>query len=353
MLCLAACSGRSEVPELTARRRALTAWETGRTALDAGDASAARLAFTEALDHRPSDPLLLAWRAQAEAGEGDLEHAIATLEVVLSREPKMAEARYNLACYQARSGLLDEAGESLQRALADGAGDPRDVLEDPDFQPHLAHAALAFLPKAALDVAVTGPQGSVFVGSEATVRLSVQARRLGRMELSAPEVEGPVSLAKVDERIETVDGGDRRHTVSWSLRVDGAGQAEVGPFEVRVDRRVAAAKGFTLDALAPPGHTPPAAATVRLEVPSEVARRDSDGIPTAPAVWRSGQRLAVWTGPHDRIEPAGTDEPGVRWRHFEGRDLRWVLHTWTAPALPTRVRVVRGGDVVLDEAVER
>jgi hypothetical protein len=351
LACCLACSAPSGAPELTARRHALEAWERGRAALDAGDGPAALAAFQEALDHRPGDPLLLAWRGQAEAARGDLDAAIRTLQVVLSREPKMAEARYNLACYQARAGQLDAAGESLQQALADGAADPRDVLEDPDFAPHLRHAALAFLPDAPLDVAVSGPSGSVFLGSEAPIRLTVRGRRLEQLQVTSPPVVGPFELVKVEERHRTTEGGDHERTITWYLSVTGAGHLDVGPFEVRSERRAATALGLSVAALAPPGHVAPEGSTTRLEVPSVLASHGGGDL-QSPAAWAADGRLVVRAGPDDRVVADGAAGPGVRWQHFQGRDLDWALTTWPAPTSPQPVRVLRRGKVVLDVVVK-
>ena len=73
-LLLWACGGGS--PELAAERRAIEAFEAGQAALEAGDAKGAVEAFDRALDDAPGDGLLLGWKAQAVAAQGDLSSAL-------------------------------------------------------------------------------------------------------------------------------------------------------------------------------------------------------------------------------------------------------------------------------------
>src|SRR5690606_6659298 len=135
LLALLACERPD--PELVQQKRALNAWRDGKEHLEQGEAAEAAADFEKALEERPGDPLLQAWLAQALAEQGELDRAIAVLDGVLAEHPDFAEARYNRASYLARSGDPEAAAADLRRALDDGARQPRDVLEDPDFQRYL------------------------------------------------------------------------------------------------------------------------------------------------------------------------------------------------------------------------
>lgn len=348
LLILGACSSRPEPDaRLVSERKALDAWQTGRDHLQAGRASEARAAFSTALEHQPADPLLLAWRARAEAADGDPRAAILTLDTVLGQTPDFAEARYNRAAYHARAGDLDRAADDLRRALAAGARDPREVLLDPDFVPHLDAPALAFLPRAPLDVSLKGPGGSVFVGSAATVRLQVTGLRLSDLRVSAPTLSGPFRLSRVEERLESLAGGDERLTLTWTLRVLGAGQATLGPFEVRSGPRTATSEADTLLTLAPEGHTVPDPVTVSFWRPSA---RLGDHQPTGEeplAVWRASDGLFVLSPPSARVRRTDVDDAtAIHATYLQDRQERWQLHAWPeAPATAT-VEVRRGGKVL-------
>lgn len=349
-LMLTGCWGGGPDPDLVSRRQALDAWERGVAAIEAGDGGAAEQAFVEAQRHRPGDPLLRAWQARAQAEDGQIERAIETLDHVLEAAPTFAEARYNRAAWLARAGRVEEAGPELARALEDGGIDPREVLEDVDFQPHLGHPALAFLPDAPLDVQVEAPDGPVFLGSEAPVRVQVRGRQLEGLQVVWPAVQGPARVSKAVERWDTEDG-DTIVEVTWYVSARGAGQITLGPARVAAGDRVVEGEVVTLVTLAPPEHEPPADSLLDLRLPSAVSSTAPEPLP-APIAWREGPVVHVRVGPGERVEVAGTDTIPSRWQRFDERDLTFTVWTWNPAPPTTTAKLSRGGKVLRDGVVE-
>ena len=207
---------------------ALDAWRQGAERLEQGDHAGAREAFRKGLAQREDDTLLLAWDARAAAVGGDLDGAIRQSRRVLKGDPDFAQVRYNLAAYLARTGALDEAGAELRVALELGARPSRDVLQDPDFQPHLRHPAFAFLPVAGLVVAVEHPSGPVFWGSQAIITLRISGVGGHPVMVDAPTATGPIELVGVvEDRIRSTDG--YAVDLRWRFKVLGAGWGDLGP----------------------------------------------------------------------------------------------------------------------------
>jgi hypothetical protein len=246
-----ACTSTTNV-ELHAQRRALDAWSDGQAAAEAGRHGEARQAFERALSARPGDPILLAWRAQAEAADGEPETAIATLDRVLDAQPDFAEARYQRAAYLARTGRPAEAGPDLRRALEDGAGSPRLARSDPDFRPFVDHDAFSFLPDSSLLVGIEPLPERAFRGSEvpvvATVRDLVDPAALRVEGL----VRGPIDLRR---SVEDWRKGPEGTTVSlrWDLVLTGVGPVVVGPMSFRVDGEQHTSGAATMQAVGPEG----------------------------------------------------------------------------------------------------
>jgi len=248
---LGACSSPGNV-ELRAQRQALDAWEEGEAALAAGRASDAREAFGRGLEARPSDPILLAWRAQAEASDGDLEGAVATLDAVLEAQGDFAEARYHRAALLARIGRPEEAGPDLRRAIEDGASSARQARADPDFRPFVDHDAFGFLPDSSLLVVVEPLPERAFRGSEVPVIATVR-------DLADPDaldvqglVRGPVDLRRsVEDRRRGPDGTTVH--LRWDLVLAGTGPVSVGPLSFRVEGEQHTTVASTVQAVGPEG----------------------------------------------------------------------------------------------------
>ena len=90
-------------------------YSLGRLYRRTGDAAKAIDAFVRVVDQNPSSAQGRLSLARAYAAADDLENAIATLEVIVDDEPRVAST---LAQYQERAGLLTEAAQSYTRALA-------------------------------------------------------------------------------------------------------------------------------------------------------------------------------------------------------------------------------------------
>lgn len=338
---LLACGGSE--PELASRKEALELWRQGKERLEEGKAREAEERFSRALDVRPKDPVLQSWQAHALARQGKLEEAVAVLDVVLARYPNFAEARYNRAAYLARLGDLDASAADLKRALRDGARRSREVLDDPDFQPHLDHPAFSFLPDQALSVAVDAPDGPLFAGSQAQVRLRVLGTEGAPVQVTAAEASGPIRLsAATEDEIATSEGPGRELT--WTFEVAGPGSIRLGPLKVRAGGHEADAGTVTIEAVAQPGRTTPDVPPLTLQTPTEVGGE----LALPSATWSDGA-LLVKTAHADRVvvEPAPTALPS----QWELRDLgrtQWVVYRYALPARPERVRILRGGRAILD-----
>jgi tetratricopeptide (TPR) repeat protein len=86
----------------------------GRLYLRTGEVMKAVDAFTRVVNQNPGSVQGRLSLAQAQAAAGDVEAAIATLDVIVGEEPRVAST---LAQYQEQAGLLKEAVESYTQAL--------------------------------------------------------------------------------------------------------------------------------------------------------------------------------------------------------------------------------------------
>jgi len=345
LLALLACERPD--PELVQQKRALNAWRDGKEHLEQGEAAEAAADFEKALEERPGDPLLQAWLAQALAEQGELDRAIAVLDGVLAEHPDFAEARYNRASYLARSGDPEAAAADLRRALDDGARQPRDVLEDPDFQRYLDHPAFTFLPRQALVVAVDPPAGPAFMGGQVDVRLQVLGTDDDVVSIEAEETSGPVRLLRVVENLIQSTEGPGRELV-FTFEVLGPGDVSLGPLRISAGAHEAWVAPVEFEAVAAKGKKgPKSVAPVVLTTASQVGA--AHALPSA--TWVGGRHLIVKAQPGDRVEIE--PDPGVPQRVWELRELgrpRWTLQRWELTSAPERVRVVREGKAVLDGA---
>ncbi|MFT4626017.1 MAG: hypothetical protein ACI8PZ_004688 [Myxococcota bacterium] len=330
-------------PDLVAARMASEAWKRGVGHLDEGAPAEASAEFEQGLAARPGDVLLLAWRARAEAEAGRLDDAIATMDLVLAARRDFSEARYNRAAYLARAGRLDEAGRDLRMALDGGVTRPEDVLADPDFQRHLDHPALAFLPRQALKLLIESRKDSAFLASEVPVRLLVVGNDDAPVQLELTEISGPAEIVKVVQN--TVQSTDGLSTeLVWTLRITGAGSIRLGPWQVSSAGRGASHPGIAFEAVAPPDHVgsvPPLSGP--LPVPEAIAGGHED-----LDVWRAVDRTWVRTLPGDRVDPS---PPAVVLERREGPRTSWLAHGFDTTAPGGRLTVSRGGRTVVDDVL--
>ncbi len=335
-------------PEVAAQRDALARWEAGVASLDAGDAVAARAAFQEARALQPRSTLLVAWEAEAAAAAGDLDGAIALLEGAVAASPGLASARYNLAAYLARQGDVKRAAAELKRALDDGAAQPRDVLDDPDFASYLSDDAFDFLPVEPLAVVVEVSEPLVFWGSDLRLRLRIRGADGPFVSVTPERAVGPLRLLTVVEDVVPSTDGPI-HDITWTLRAVGEGPVEIGPLHVWAGRHRALVDGVVAEAKAPPeradpGPLPP----LRLSTPRELAARAE--VPSARVIEHG---LTVLSAPGDRVDvaaPEGSLEGMIRYELRERSVPTWVLRLYPDAAAATRVTITRAGEVVLDAA---
>ena len=89
-------------------------YSLGRLYLRAGEPAKAVDAFIRVVDENPASAQGRLSLARAYAASDDIGNAIATLEIIVDDEPRVAST---LARYQERAGLLKEAAQSYSRAL--------------------------------------------------------------------------------------------------------------------------------------------------------------------------------------------------------------------------------------------
>lgn len=302
---LLACFGPAEPPPgVVQAGAALQAWSRGHEAQLRGDVATARQAYTEALQVRPNDPLLLSWLAALEAGEGELARAVGLLDRALEASPAFGVARYNRAAYKARLGDAEGAAADLELALGAGASSPRRALRDPDFAAVLAHPAFSFLPEAPLTALLEVPAELAFLGSRVQVVATIEGGEPAGLGVTLPAV-GPVSLVRVEEEVVAGDDDDPVHTLRWTLLVQGAGEVSVGPLRVIAGELRAEAPAATFPTSAPASHRGPDPATLALWTPSA---RLGDRL--SPSVWQEEGRTWVALGGEERVEvrPRGAPE---------------------------------------------
>lgn len=350
-----ACSSRPD-PALAPLHDAVVAWDEGIALLDKGDAAGARERFAIARTHRPGDVLLAAWEAKALADLGQLDEAIARMDDVLAAAPGFAEARYNRAAWRVRRGdHLEEGGvteiaDELHRAIAEGAASSRAVLDDPDFAELVGRPEFDFLPEEPLTVAVEAPEGTVFWGSEFAVRFRIAGAGDGPIGVTAENVQGPLQLVSViDDRNPSTQGTFR--DLTWTFRVLGAGDVLLGPFHAWTGDLRTVIDPISLTAAAPEGKVAPdPLPAYDFQTPSERAGRA-----LAPSARVDDDGLSIMYVPGDRvvIDPPLAGEP-VRYELRERSRTRWTLdHYRGAGTDGVRVKVMRGGYAVFDEAVAR
>jgi hypothetical protein len=326
-------------PELVTSARAVEAWEEGRKKLEAQDPKGALVHFQEAAELRPS-PLLDAWQAQAMAAAGELEGAVALLDKALIARPKFAQARYNRAAYLVRLGRLPEAAQDLKLALEDGARKPLEVLEDPDFVPHLEHEAFAFLPSEQLVVTVEAPPPTAFWGAEVVLGLTVSGLLRPELTIESAAGEGPIELVSVtEEPLVTGEGAQVRLEYRW--RVVGAGPIVLGPVVFGSGKSRVTAEAVRVAAEAPPDKLPPQVEPVAFPLPSRYATQ----VPLGTASKLDGV-LVVHVGQGDRIVTEPSLGPAARCEVRQGEAATAVLHRYRAGLQVSRVRIVASDGTV-------
>ncbi len=173
--------------QLAPLKTALDAYTRGKAALDAGHPDEAIEAFAAARKGDPESPVLALWEARARAEGGDVAAAEALATDVLREHPDAGLVWYNRAAWRVRLGHPDAAAEDLRRAITLGAASPYQAAIDPDFLPVLGTEPFAaVLPPTPALIQVVGPAGSVFVGSDVVVEVTMASAPEVGLELERP-----------------------------------------------------------------------------------------------------------------------------------------------------------------------
>lgn len=333
------CCCRAVDDDLATQREALDLWRHGVDILEEDPAQAA-LAFRDARIALPVNPVLLTWEARALADSGDLVRARAALDLALERDPSFGVARYNRAAYACRAGEYEAAARDLRRVLEDGVVSARQVVQDPDFAPHLMEDAFEFLPVTALQVSVEAPTGTLFWGTEFSVRLRVVGASVGPLSLTAEAVSGPIQLVRMVEDTSPSTSGAVRD-LTWTFRITGAGDVRLGPFQLWSGERRVSLQPVELVAAAPPhrSHAPDPPFS-DMSTAGELLAGHVVG-----DVWRVGDEVRVATGPSGGlIRPP--DRYAVVFEVRDHNDTEFVLTRIHAGPEPLTV-VVDGVSITL------
>lgn len=301
LLAVVACGAPAPGPEpvdphLRSLGDAVSAWQVGADLLAKGDAEGARAALGRALAARPDDALLVLWMARAEAAAGDADGALKRVDALVVRSPDYPLARWWRATARARRDDAAGAAEDLKAAIEAGVITPRRAMRDADLARVLGRPELSFLPPAAMEAAVQVPSQLGFVGSEVDVKLDVLGAEDGPLDV-AGAASGPVELVRVIEDSAVDAAGDGTRTVSWTLRVLGAGDATLGPLVVRQGGLSVTVPVGRWSNAAPPGRPPVPATQTNLRTPSSVL-----GAHVAPDAWREGSGAWIASPPGAHVE---------------------------------------------------
>lgn len=322
-------------PAVLSSAAAVGAFERGKALLST-DPAAALTAFDEALEARPGDVLLDAWRARALADAGKLEEAIAVLDEVLRRRSDFADARYNRAAYLMRHGKVDDAAVDLRVLLDAKAATPRQIMRDADIRPHLGTAALSFLPEASLAATLEVPHKPPFMSSEFDVVLRVEGAFEGPLSIEG-DVVGPVEIVRVVEDDDARDDGDRDRVVTWTFVVTGAGEATIGPLTIGQQGEEVVVAKVSVPFLTPEG----VASNTRrcgLATPA-AASADHD----APSAWTFGTTSWVSAPPDSTVVTTPTLPMSQPW--VLRRDGEPVTELVQVRGTPTSVTIRQRGEV--------
>lgn len=214
-------------------------YDRGHAAFEAGQFDKAAAEFSEALASDPGSPVLMLWTARSLAAGGQVAEAEALATRVIEAHPSSGLAWYNRASWRSRQGHHAAAAADLQRALELGAASRFEAAADRDFGNVLGDPAYArILPPSPIVVQARGPSGSVFVGSDVEIELTVLAApglafTVTRGGLD-PGCLSPRSI--VEERV--VESGAEKRTLRLRFRAVAACAGELGPFIVRTSAPV-------------------------------------------------------------------------------------------------------------------
>jgi hypothetical protein len=223
---LLACSD----PELDPFRAALSDYDRGQVAVEAGDWGAAAVAFESGLAEHPGSPALHLWLAHAQAEGGDLDAARGTLDQGVARASGDVDLRYNRAAYAARAQDLEAAAKDLRYLYARELLDPFVAGEDEDFRTlGVIPRFVGLAPTPRVELAGDGPLGVVLRGEELTAALTLRSRTGHPISVRAPATDGRlVHQQTIEDVVGEGEGWTmRRLSVTWEARAEGAGAGDV------------------------------------------------------------------------------------------------------------------------------
>lgn len=332
MLWLLACT-QPEPPLKTS----LDLYAQGLEMLEAGEPAQAAERFEAARALSPQSAELLVWEAKALADSGELAGAILLLDRAIALRPGLLEGWYNRACYKARAGDLEGAGQDLRHALRSPELDPLVVALDPDLAPLRADPANAeWIPMPELGLSMRVPEAPAFLGSEieAVLRLergADQGLSLRRVGEGSPLLR---PVAWIEERSTQAPG---QLGLRLRAQVMGAGEASFGPFKVSASGLEETLEAQSVRLLAPQSHTPPDQIWAGpLQAPSEL-------LSLTTGAQRIGEWVVVSHAPGDTLQWQATEQLSLELRE-DGR----IQAIGVVGRLPTgeRVQVMRGSRLV-------
>ncbi len=238
--------------------QSLDLFSQGKAHLEAGRPAQAEESFAQASAVDPQSAELWIWQAKALAEQGKLPGAIEALDRAVALRPGLVEGWYNRACYKARAGDLEGAKQDLQQALRSPELDRILVARDPDLAPLRKDPANAgWIPLPKLEVRASAPTEPAFLGAE--IELSVT---LGDGGQQGWQVRGgPESplLQPVQWLEETSAESPGQRRLRLRYKVQGGGEAQLGPWTVRAGGLESTVETGPLTLLAPKSHQAPVA----------------------------------------------------------------------------------------------
>jgi hypothetical protein len=218
-------------PALAPYQEALSAYDRGVAALEAGEPEKAIAAFAKAQASDPRNPLLKLWQAKALAKAERFEEADAMLTGLIKEQPDIGIAWYNRASYRVRAGRLMESAQDLQKAIELKVCSSLEAARDPDFAPHRkAPEFRGILPETLIVANIKGPEGSLFVGSRFELELQVLSLPDEPLKLQMPDPHCLVLSRIIEDRHEEKGALQRRILLSFTASQPCS--APLGPFAV-------------------------------------------------------------------------------------------------------------------------
>ncbi len=275
-------------PAMAPYREALSEWEEGKAALEAGKSEDALSRFAAARTKDPHSASLRLWEAKALAAAGRYAEADTKVTELIRDQPDLGVAWYNRAAWRVRAGRPLEAAQDLQKALELGEGSRLQAAADPDFVAVRTRPEFAsFLPDRTLLVELKGPEGAVFVQS----RLELVLRLV-----SLPGVdptfrrEGPdpacLRLERVvEDRTETP--GEWLRTITFTMLALRRCDAKIGPFRLQYGEEEILLDPVGIVVEAPASYAEPVPAPplpVLLPLPGSAALTGFEKRPAGPGV---------------------------------------------------------------------